>query len=191
MTGQIEDTYRYKGKEHSIIAMTTPIEFDPEEYGFHPEAPHTACWRGYVCHYDIVANQLALTKLEIFCGENPYPVFDGVAPVKDRRKWSNMMIYRNLRHVIDYDGSIVVGSGFLNQYYIHMGFQRAWAYENVYELMFEHGKVIKTVDHSDFVQKFRDEIKRNPDFLKELHSDIPRFIDDSFSRDARIKAWWL
>ena len=73
MTGQIPDTYRYQGEDYSVIAMTTPIDFDPRDFGFKPEAPNTACWRGYVCHYEITDEEFFLKKLEIFCGENPIP----------------------------------------------------------------------------------------------------------------------
>ncbi len=190
MTGQIPDTYRYNGRKYSIIALTSPIDFNPEDYGFRPKAPTTACWRGYVCEYEITDDQLYLSRFDVYCGDDPYPVFDGVSPVKGR-DFRHMMVYRNLHHVIDYDGSIVVGTGFLSKYYIHMGFQRAWAYRNVYELVFQHGKVISRIDHSKAVAKIRKQVDQNPDFSGELYGNLQDFIHDSFSLDKDVKAWWI
>lgn len=189
MTGQIPDTYRYKGRNYSIIALTNPIDFRPEEYGFTPVAPHTACWRGYFCLYDITDEQLFLNKLWICNGDNPYPELDGVFPVLDKRE--SMMVYKDLQHKIDYTGRIVVGSGFLREYYVHMGYQWAWAYRNVYELVFEHGKVIQKINHSKIVEGIRKKIAEDPHFQDAMHSDIVRFINESFSMDKDVKAWWI
>lgn len=40
---------------------------------------------------------------------------------------------------INYSGDIVIGTGFIDKYNIHMGYQQAYAYEKVYELIFEQG----------------------------------------------------
>ena len=190
MTAQIPDYYHYKGRNHQIIAMTNPIDFNPEDYGFRPAAPHTACWRGYICQYDITDDQLFLSKLWVNQEvDDPYPVFDGVSPTLDRNE--SMMVYKELRHRIDYDGRVVVGSGFLREYYIHMGFQRAWAFRNVYELVFEHGKVIRKINHSKVAEGIRKKIAEDPHFLDAMQSDIVRFVNESFSLDKDVKAWWI
>ncbi len=191
MTAQIEDKYSYKGRKYNVVAMTSPIDFDPEEYGFRPVAASTACWRGYVCEYAITDKELYRRRLNIFCGDNPYPEFEGVMPVKDKKKYSYFMVYDHLHHSIDYTGSIVVGSGFLQQYYIHMGFQRAWAYKNVYELKFENGRVVRMIDHSKTVEESRKQIDEDPEFQDTIHGDIVQFINESFSLDKDVKAWWI
>ena len=191
MTAQIPDTYHYKGKKYSIIAMSAPIDFDPVEYGFFPISPHTACWRGYVCEYEITDDELYLRRLSIWCGNHGYPEFDGILPVEDTKNFGHFMVYENLHHHMDYTGSIVVGSGFLKQYYIHMGFQRAWAYKNVFELKFEHGRVKEKIDHSEYVKGVRKKIKEDPEYLDKVFSSITGFIDESFSLDKNIKAWWI
>ena len=192
MTAQITDQYTYKGEEYSIIAMTESIEFDPEQYGFHPEAPHTACWRGYWCEFLITDEALLLDTLHIYSGDHDYPEFNGVQPQASKEEWDDMATYYGLNFPIDYSGSIVLGSGFLERYYIHMGFQRAWAYENVIELVFKHGRVTDRKDHGETVAKIREEIDRDPEgFRDRMHADIPRFVDNSFSLDTSIKAWWI
>lgn len=36
MTGQVSDQYRYKGEAYSLIALSDPINFLPEDYGLNP-----------------------------------------------------------------------------------------------------------------------------------------------------------
>ena len=42
----------------SVPAVSAPKNFHPEEYGFRPVSPHTACWRGYFCQYDITDDHI-------------------------------------------------------------------------------------------------------------------------------------
>ncbi|MDO4837648.1 MAG: hypothetical protein Q4B32_04570 [Clostridia bacterium] len=191
MTAQIADEYKVSGKKYEIIAMSAPVTFDPSDYGFHPTAPHTACWRGYWCDYKVTSKQLMLDKLHIYCGDDCYPVFRGVTPQNDPVGGGSMKLYKGLNQLVDYDGSLVLGRGFINRYYIHMGFQRAWAYEEVKELVFEHGMVVRTVDHSDFVAALREQIDHDPKFMNDLQDNIIKFVHDSFSLDAKTKAWWI
>ncbi len=45
-----------------------------------------------------------------------------------------------------------------------MGLQRAWAYKKVLELIFEKGRLVEVIDHSETVQKIREEMEseKNP-----------------------------
>lgn len=93
---------------------------------------------------------------------------------------------------MDYTGRILVGKGFIHDYYIHMGFQRAWAYETLKEFVFENGKLINVVDHSKIAAELRELIDRDPEeFDNKLHEDIIGFVNSSFSLDFENKAWWL
>lgn len=100
-------------------------------------------------------------------------------------------VYKNVNLRISYTGRIVVGSEFLNQYYIHMGYQRAWAYKTVLELVFEEGILLNTIEHSEKAEKMREQIQFNKNFRKDLDKNIPQFVEDSFSLDLKTKCWWL
>ena len=189
MTAQAPDFYRYHGSEYEIIAMTKSIEPDFELYGFHFKAATTACWRGHVCEYSIRRDKLYLHNMYAYCKDDEYPVFNGVAPVPSDRR--HMMIYKNLKLFMDYSGKIVLGKGFINKYYIHMGFQRAWAYREVIELVFKHGVVVKTNDQSDYVAKIREQYDTDPKFREDVYDDILKYVHDGFSLDPKVKAWWI
>jgi hypothetical protein len=177
MTAQISDQYTYKRKEYDLVACTAPIEIDPNEYGLNPTAPHTACWRGYWCEYGIVAGKLILRTLHIFCGDGCYPDLFGVKAAKTNARGCEME-YRNINQRVDFSGSIVLGRNFIQDYYIHMGFQQPWAYLSVIELALDKGLVLSEID-------------TDPGFLRNLDANILLFIEKSFSLDAKDKAWWI
>ena len=111
-----------------------------------------------------------------------YPVI--IVFPKNMGHWT----YDNVNLMIPYTGKILLRDKFLPEYYIHMGFQQAFAYETLVEFVFENGKLIETIDHSDTVEKMRESMN-----LEELvdRNDVNKFVNDSFSLDYKTKAWRL
>ena len=191
MTAQIGDIYRFKKNRYTIIAMSKPINFHPSHYGFKPTAPHTACWRGYCCEYIIKQDGLYLDKLEINCADGHYPALFGICADESPEIRGSMKVYRNLNHRINFTGNLVVGSGFIDAYYIHMGFQQAWAYKKVLEFLFDHEQQVTVKDHSELVKKIRDQIQKEPACMKQLLGESLEYIAKSFSLDMADKCRWL
>lgn len=52
----------------------------------------------------------------------------------------------------------MLGEDFLWEYYIHMGFQNAWAYKELLELEMEKGRVVNVIDHSKMAEELRQRI---------------------------------
>lgn len=174
------------------MALSEPINFKPQEYGLTPQASCTACWNGYWCEYHIYNGLLLLKNLFMFNSEGNYPPLNGVGVIEQtyhevlrlgpgHKKEKIMMEdhmghreYRNVDLPIKYTGKILVGDGFIQEYYIHMGYQRAWAYEELLEFVFEDGRLVKTNDHSDMAKKMRVEIEAGNNKL-----------------DMKDKAWWI
>lgn len=99
-------------------------------------------------------------------------------------------VYEHLNLTYAYIGKILIGKDFIRSYYIHMGFHRPWAYKDLLELLFENGKLVKTVDHSAIAEIMRADIQNNPEeFDKKLHNE--NFVEESFSLDYSQKAWWI
>ena len=210
MTAQIGDIYKYRNKEYSIIAMSAPINFRPQDYGLNPQASCTACWNGYWCEYYIEKDTLLLKNLFMFNREGDYPPINGVGIIKQTyheatsyesgaKKPKKVMIednfghreYRNVNLPIEYTGNILVGDDFMREYYIHMGYQRAWAYKKLLEFVFKDGRLIETVDHSDMAEKIRSELKSNTKVIDNERKNISLFVEKSFSLDMKDKAWWI
>lgn len=212
MTAQIPDKYRYENKEYAIVAMTKPMEFDPKNYGLEPHSSSTACWRGYWCEYAIKNGRLVLERLLLFNADNNYPDFNGVAVspqeykeieyfnfCDEEEKHQTKTIPANDGHrtyeanmEMKYTGKILLGDEFLNDYYIHMGFQEPWAYKDLKEFEFDNGELIAITDHSEYAEKMREQILRDPEvFERAQGGNIVDYIDRSFSLDASVKAWWI
>lgn len=194
MTAQIGDVFKYKNHDYKIVAINKPISFSPEEYGITPESCCSACWTGYWCNYNISDEGIVLENLYINSHEDYYPDINGVK-VKGSKKnafeYMGHHYYEGVNIKMDYTGRILVGKDFLRGYYIHMGYQRAWAYEELKELVFENGALIEVIDHSHIAKEIRERIENEPDFMGKLSFDIPIFEDGGIDLGFEEKTWWL
>lgn len=203
------DIYKYKGKEYSIVAMSVPINFKPQDYGLNPQSCCTACWNGYWCEYHIENEMLLLKNFFMYNSKGNYPLLNGVGIVDQtyheamryelgKKKSKKVMLednmghrkYQNVNLPINYTGRILVGDDFIQDYYIHMGYQRAWSYRILIEFMFKEGKLIETIDYSDMAEEIRNEMDADNRFIYK-EEDISLFVDRSFSLDMKDKAWWI
>ena len=217
MTAQIENRFKFNGDDYSIVAISTPIDFKPQDYGITPLPIFNACWDGYWCEYEITKTEIILKNLYINSHNDEYPEINGISPENDSQNKQNHFqymghhLYKNLNIKMNFTGKILIGKGFLKQYYIHMGYQRAWAYEVLEELVFENGMLIRTVDHSEKAKELREELdqkilereeakhngtstkktSRKKPAEKETNESIKKFVTESFSLKMEDKAWWL
>jgi len=194
MTAQVGDRFIYKEDNYSIVAISNPIQFNPLDYGIKPVACCTACWNGYWCEYYISKKGIMLQNLYINSENDYYPKINNVSPEREDKKSFQYMghhLYKNLNIFIEYTGKILIGKGFIKKYYIHMGYQRAWAYEVLDELIFDKGELIKTVDHSEMAKKLRLELENKAEEVQKTSDNIQLFVERSFSLEMKDKAWWI
>lgn len=202
MTAQISDRFKYEGKDYSLVAITNPLKVHPSDFGIKPALMSTACWRGFYCTYSVKDNRLHLETMTVRTEDGKYPKINGVTAVpvsrelqfyeKMERPYTGPYQYENLSMLIDFSGKILLGSDFLHEYYIHMGFQRAWAYKILIELELENGTVKKMVDYSEHAQKVRQNKKGSQcSPVEETAEGILKFVEDCFSLDYAEKAWWI
>ena len=200
MTAQIGDKYLFDGDSYSIVAMSERLSFNPADYGLIPRFACTACWDGYWCDYEISEKGILLKNLYINCADNSYPEINGVSVSdfneEEHNYWGHH-VYENINIPMKYSGKIVVGKGFIQKYYIHMGYQRAWAYETLAELVFEKGVLTQKIDHSGVAE----ELRKNLDKTGGAHAgesifghrvgSTEQFVEESFSLDLINKCWWI
>lgn len=198
MTAQVGDKFRYKEEAYSVVALSSPVKFTPIEYGIIPHGICSACWRGYWCEYEISDEGIILKDLYIHSKEDLYPAINGVLPQEAQRrskKWFQYMghhLYKDVNLKIPYTGRILAGKDFIREYGLNMGFQRAWAYGHLTEFVFADGCLLETKDHSEMAATVRRQIKEDPKgFEQELRKDISKYVDESFSTDMKVKAWWI
>ena len=159
MTAQIGDIYKYQKKEFTVVALSSVMLFDPKNYGMEPHASSTACWRGYWCEYAIEDDELLLNDLYLYNSDDKYPSLNGVeVSLPEFKEYKcqggkkiimkahfGHRVYKDVNMPIPYTGKILLGDGFMREYYIHMGFQRGWAYKKLIELVFEEGILLNAM----------------------------------------------
>lgn len=187
MTSQINDEILISRKRYDIIGVNGNELFTPESIGVTPNATSTACWRGYICEYKISHKKLLLDKLWLSCGRNEIfenekifvpqksPPINGVSPNKGS-EFNNE--YEKINYAINFSGGILAGRAFIQELYVHMGFQSAWKYKNVIELIFIQGKVQEIRDVSKQMEQIRNK-KENE--LPE--QDLIKWIANTFRLD--------
>lgn len=209
MTAQIGDIYKYENTSYCIVAMTDRPYFEPTKFGLEAHPSSTACYRGYWCEYAIENDALVLQNLFLFNKDKNYPTFCNVdvspeefteCTVYTRNGTEQRMmpthwghrVYENVNLPIPYTGKILLGNKFIREYYIHMGYQPAWSYEELIELSFEEGLLVECANISHVAQAIREEMNRDgyvrrfPDL-----TSIRQYIEECFSLDYVDKAWWL
>ena len=158
MTAQIGDKFYYKGNRYEYVAIDNKIDFHPSDVGLTPLGGCTCCWRGHWCEYEILPEGLYLENLFICTKDDVYPEVGGVK-ILDEKARMGCSIYKNLHRKMPFSGKIAVGCNFLWEYYIHGGYQRAWAYETLLEFEFSQGRLICVKDHSEMGKQIREQKK--------------------------------
>ena len=152
MTAQIHNVFLYNDQRYSIIAQQNVLDFKPEAYGISPDTGCSMCWRGYYCKFGIIDNQLVIMDWNLMVKDTVDPPI--VENTKAHISYGKLQ-YIAMNFPMDYSGGIVIGTGFIDKYYIHMGYQQVYAYEKVLELIFEKGQLMEAIDHSDRVEQIR------------------------------------
>lgn len=121
--------------------------FRPRDYGIMPAGISTACWRGYVCWYEVADDQLRLSKLLLGAGSKvdrrkigPGTTLLGTAAVAGDSGLRGFQA-EGIDLPLPFTGGLLLGLGFLPSTYVHMGFHPACRFETVVELVLEDGRV--------------------------------------------------
>lgn len=81
MTAQLLDTVCFDGQRFDLVRVDGRGLFEPAAFGLSVVMASTAAWRGYVCAYEIVDDQLELKQLEAMVGRYDNDRFVVVPPV--------------------------------------------------------------------------------------------------------------
>jgi hypothetical protein len=111
--------------------------------------------------------------------DGAYPPIDGVEPQIDPY---GIAEYRGLHVPTPFTGKVRLGKDFIQDLYIHMGFQKATAFQTVLDFVFESGQLVSTADISERVARKRGVFKE-----RFGRGDILKDIEDAFSLDMDIE----
>ncbi|MHA1218806.1 MAG: hypothetical protein ACTSO5_09005 [Candidatus Heimdallarchaeaceae archaeon] len=184
MTGQIPDSFLYEGEVYSLIGIEEEEPFSPLDYDIIPEMASTACWRGFVLYYKLDNNYLILQDMQLNTEEAKE--IHGVKPkiTKDMFKFH----YQDLNLQLDYSGKLLIARDFIDEMYVHMGFQRPIAFRKVVELDLNNGELLSVNDLSDQMENRRNKAPAEgarPKTMKD--KDVKNWIKDTFSRKQNKK----
>jgi len=204
MSGQISDSFIFKGKEYSLINMSGDGLATPEYFGMHATTMNTACYRGYVATYEITETGIFLSGFTLRELNNNYQPIGGIMPVKDDPEqtpsildgdrvigWSltyktklghyGCPVYSGIHITIPFTGMLRLADGLIEKYYIHMGFQKASAFKTVIDITFNKGQITTIQNRSKEMRQIRGSFKKKYD-----SGDYRTTIAEAFSQDMTI-----
>ncbi len=182
MTAQIPDSVIYEGEEFFLVGVKGEKLYIPEDFGIAPHFRSTACWRGYVMRYTFNKGQLVLDRM-LLNTSKPLKI-NGIEPQTLKDVGSFDYSYENLSIKTDFTGAILLAKDFIQEMYVHMGFQRPMAYEIVVELEIQHGNMVSVKDLSKRMEEFRNQ-DNSKDARPQSNSrkDIENWVKKTFSLD--------
>ncbi len=179
MTGQLPDSFLYEDEVYSLISIADEEPFTPLDYDIIPQMASTACWRGFVLYYKLDNNSLILQDMQLNTKEAKE--INNIKPTKTKDMFR--FHYQDLNLKLDYSGKLLIARDFIDEMYVHMGFQRPIAFRKVVELDFKNGELLSVNDLSEQMENRRNKAPADgarPKTMKD--KDVKNWIKDTFSR---------
>jgi hypothetical protein len=143
-----------------------------------PETIDTSCWRGFYVTYILTDKALYLRELTLNEINANYRPINRIMPeIGDYQA-----TYHNLSLVIPFTGQIRLAKGFIEKYYVHMGYQKPIAYKTVLDVSLKDGQILEIIDLSWEMRK-----RRWFFWKRKKPMDMIEWIDDAFSLDMDSK----
>lgn len=189
MTAQAHDLFLYRDHSYTLVGISEERPpFDPAEAGISVVMHSTACYRGFIATFALDDERLVLKNLLAnTLDKNAAPVpgrpLNGVTPAGPKEKYDFPSSYSDVNLPLAYTGGLLIGDGFIEELYVHMGFHPAWKFRTVHELLFKEGRLTGSKDVSRFLKEIRE--SASPERLQPgPHADrkeVETWIDRCFS----------
>lgn len=178
----INDTLIFEDKFYQLLGEEQVI-YTPDLFRI------SATWEKdkeslYISTYEISEHQLYLKNMTI-SSDRGFPVINEVNPQSVYNdKGYDTVLYENILEKLSYTGGILIGSDYIKNYNTRYDLPY-FLYGKLYELIFEDGKLITTIDHSKAMLR----IRKNLDLgLRNLEKErdrkcIKHFLKTSFVGD--------
>jgi hypothetical protein len=179
-TAQIPDTFIFEGNEYSLIGKTEGDFATPDQFGMSAIMLHTACYRGYYATYELTKEGLFLRELTLREKDGNYVPISGIAPIINEKQLQAS--YSNLNVLVPFSGKIRLGKGFIQDLYIHMGYQKPTAFKTVLDITLKDGRPVEIKDRSEEMEKKRGAFKKAYE-----SGQMNKSIEDAFSLDMKLE----
>lgn len=194
MTAQISDSLLYTSKSYTLAGVKGAGIFDPAEFALKPTMASSACWRGYVCEYEICNNIILLKNLRInLRGWNnnsviETPLINDIEAIENNEEFCFFSHdYKNIDLQLNFTGGLLIARDFISDLYVHMGYHPAWKYRELIEVSLDQGEITSINDASKRAQEFRNnqlQTKAGP--ASDNKADIEKWIKNTFSLDYQL-----
>jgi hypothetical protein len=152
VTAQWPDRVVYQAQQYFIAGKKGAGLLTPISFGIEVCVLATAAYRGYVCEYSIINQQLYLTEVMLQTLQRPYPELAGV----QSQVHENLPVgyYPGLQIECPFSGGLVVVQGPLQKHSSGV-LPNPASYEIVKEMIFQDGRVTNLIDHSTQMAEIR------------------------------------
>ncbi len=170
MTAQFSDIVFFREEEYALTDLQGDDLFHPSQYDMHPDSTCTACWKGFVASYAVKQDKLILKNLDINLEKSRKKYFwsSDNPEINDKKPSDGEALYglfdyhfQDVDLPLSYTGWMLIGEGFIQKLYVHMGTHPAWKYKKVYKLEFEKGELVASHDVSKAMAGYRKKFKDN------------------------------
>ena len=197
MTAQYEDQVIFNNDQYALSGWRSGNLFHPRQFGLQPGMTSTACYRGFICTYEISDDSLFLQELLTSDQRKIYPPVNGVDPKPVIRRYiqkdkdgewrektetvKGVREYSDIELLIPYTGILRIAKDLVSSQHINMGFQKPSAYKTVFDLFLFKGQVSEITDRSKEMEERRGEFKK-----KYESGPYSKTIRDAFLRDIDL-----
>jgi hypothetical protein len=175
----MNDTLLFEGKFYQLLGAEQEI-YSPDLFKIAPTWEKDNEFQ-YISAYEISEHQLFLKNMTI-SSDRGFPVVNEVRPQSVyNEKGLDTVLYEGIMENLNYTGGVLIGCEYIKNYNSRYDLPYFF-YGTLYELIFEDGKLITTVDHSKAMLR----IRKNLDLgLRNLDKDrdrkcIKHFLKTSF-----------
>ena len=172
MTAQIMDRFVFRGEEYRLVGGEGGPLVSPQDFGMEPGFIHTACWRGFYSTYEIKDDQIFIVEMTMRESKGNYKAINNKMP----EVTGNQALYEEIYLPVPFTGRLLLAKDFIQELYVHMGFQEPTSFKTVLELTFKDGCLIDFQDKSKEMEQERATLKKGY-----KRGDIAEGIDEAFS----------
>lgn len=159
MSAQLPDRIIFQNREYDIISFSPHKLFDPAPWGLEPSSPHRACLRGTLATFAVKENILHLQDLRYWTHRSPLLGLGAGKMIREEEAGECPgYLYQGINAVIPWSGQLVLGRSFFWPLLLPRGFQPAWKYKEVMQLVFEEGSLRAFGDMSKKIARVRAEV---------------------------------
>ena len=165
-------------KVFALLGVDGEKLFTPKDAGIERTKPTiTSCYRGYTRWFSIKDDILRLDQININTDEE-ITINNKKSLEEDSDKFFQKR-FTDLDFKMDFTGRILVADDFIDEMYIHLGFQRPYAFETVFELHFKKGTLVKKNNLSNQMARIRELDNISDDKLpKDLKKEISYWLKE-------------